>query len=116
MGRPKGSTLSKEHKEKIQKSLIGKQPKAFSELKTRAAIKKYILNKSNRTCSECGNGETHNNKPLVLQMDHKDGNKFNNSENNLRLLCPNCHSQTPTWTGRTNKNKINTERRFYRLV
>ncbi len=34
---------------------------------------------------------------LVLELDHKDGNKKNSSRDNLRFLCPNCHSQTPTW-------------------
>lgn len=36
-------------------------------------------------------------KPLTLQLDHKDGDRFNNKLSNLRLLCPNCHSQTETY-------------------
>jgi len=51
-------------------------------------------------CDECGLGTTWNNKPLVLHLDHKDGNPTNNNLSNLHLLCPNCHSQTPTYTGR----------------
>lgn len=39
-------------------------------------------------------------KPLSLQLDHIDGNKKNNDPSNLRLLCPNCHSQTKTFAGR----------------
>lgn len=39
-------------------------------------------------------------KPLSLQLDHIDGNKHNNDLSNLRLLCPNCHSQTDTFAGR----------------
>ena len=38
-----------------------------------------------------------NNKPLSFHLDHIDGNRNNNQRSNLRLLCPNCHSQTPTW-------------------
>lgn len=38
-----------------------------------------------------------NTKPLCLQLEHIDGNSDNNKLNNLQLLCPNCHSQTPTW-------------------
>lgn len=39
-------------------------------------------------------------KPIVLELDHIDGNRRNNQLENLRLLCPNCHSQTDTWRNR----------------
>lgn len=46
-----------------------------------------------------------NDKPITLELDHIDGNNQNHHENNLRLLCPNCHSQTDTFRGRNiNKN------------
>ena len=34
---------------------------------------------------------------IILELDHIDGNSENNGEQNLRCLCPNCHSQTPTY-------------------
>lgn len=48
-------------------------------------------------CDGCGIGSEYNGKPLTLQTDHRDGNPENNNQRNLRWLCPNCHTQTPTW-------------------
>lgn len=56
-------------------------------------------------CEECGQGLIHNEKKLVLQLDHTDGNNRNNLLENLRILCPNCHSQTPTFCRGQGKNK-----------
>jgi hypothetical protein len=48
-------------------------------------------------CDICENPGLHNGQALTLQLDHIDGNRKNNAVVNLRFLCPNCHSQTPTW-------------------
>ena len=50
-------------------------------------------------CECCGITEW-NNKPISLQLEHVDGNHFNNALDNLKVLCPNCHSQTDTFAGR----------------
>ncbi len=42
---------------------------------------------------------------LSLELDHIDGDNENNKMSNLRLLCPNCHTLTPTWRGRNKKVK-----------
>ena len=42
-------------------------------------------------------------RPLPLELDHIDGDAFNNLFVNLRLLCPNCHALTPTYRGRNIK-------------
>lgn len=42
-------------------------------------------------------------QPISLELDHIDGDKTNNTLSNLRILCPNCHAQTPTYRGRNIK-------------
>lgn len=50
-------------------------------------------------CRNCGLSEWLGEK-LILQVDHVDGDRKNNTLENLRLMCPNCHSQTETWSRR----------------
>lgn len=52
-------------------------------------------------CTECANGDSWRGRPLVLHVDHIDGRLWDCRPDNLRFLCPNCHSQTSTFAGRT---------------
>ena len=63
------------------------------------SLKKRILQEKliEYKCSECGITEW-NGKPIVLQLDHINGNNRDHRIENLRLLCPNCHSQTDTYS------------------
>lgn len=56
-------------------------------------------------CSGCGLKDSYNDKPIKLHLDHINGINNDNRLPNLRLLCPNCHSQTPTYCGRNNIRK-----------
>lgn len=73
-------------------------------------VKKYLKNTRGDVCEICGQNNYWNGKPLELQLDHIDGNSDNNILTNLRLLCPNCHTQTDTYTARNIKN---TQRNSY---
>ena len=78
-------------------------------------LRKYLIYKFGEKCSECGQLPIHNNKPLTLQLDHLDGNSDNNFPKNIRLLCPNCHTQTSTYgsKGHGNRYKKETKRNKY---
>lgn len=62
-------------------------------------------------CSECGLIDWRG-KPLSIQIDHINGDNKDNRLENLRMLCPNCHSQTETFGARNKKRK----RQLSRLV
>lgn len=64
-------------------------------------IKKYLLEKFNHRCAKCGWHEINEYTGRIpLEVHHLDGNWKNNNEDNLVILCPNCHSLTNTYKGR----------------
>jgi len=65
-------------------------------------MRKHLLSLKNE-CWECGITDW-NNKPIVLELEHTDGNGHNHNIDNLKMLCPNCHSQTPTYKNKNHGN------------
>lgn len=67
-----------------------------------------MIKKRGYRCEKCGLSEWFG-VPIILELHHEDGNKNNVDDNNLKLLCPNCHSQTDNWRGKNTKNQISDE-------
>ena len=61
-----------------------------------------ILREQNFCCNICGL-DTWNSKPITLEMDHINGDRQLETRENLRFICPNCHSQTDTYKVLNNK-------------
>lgn len=70
-------------------------------------LKEYLLrfNFKNYQCEICDNRGQWQSKKLTLQLDHINGDREDNRLNNLRIICPNCHSQTHTYSGKKNIRK-----------
>lgn len=96
----------KEHK--INGGEVDGTPKSF--------VRRYMFEKFNYCCEKCGFNKVnqYTGNP-ILQLHHKDGDCKNNIEENLEVLCPNCHALTDNF-GSRNKNSTRIDRRtkYYR--
>lgn len=94
----KGRTFSRE-KIPLEKICVKNSTFNKTHLKKRLIKENVLENK----CAICGQLPIWNNQKLVLQLEHKNGVSNDHRIENLCLLCPNCHSQTPTFAGRKQK-------------
>lgn len=68
-------------------------------------LKKQLIHHRGHRCEGCLHVSWLN-QPIPLQIHHINGDSHNNDNNNLQLLCPNCHAITPNYCGKNIKNPI----------
>lgn len=95
----KGKAKDREYGCSLNDILDGKHPQYQTYKLKNRLISEGI---KHNICEICGISEW-NNKPLNMELDHIDGNKTNHNINNLQILCPNCHAQTPTYRAKNIK-------------
>ena len=97
---PNRVVWTKEHREKARAALKRKAEDRYLKLPwielPKPEKRKRILQDQDGKCLWCGIRDWREMK-ITLELDHVDGNNKNDVRSNLRILCPNCHSQTPTF-------------------
>jgi Zn finger protein HypA/HybF involved in hydrogenase expression len=89
----------------IEKWKMGKVTGMRGKYSISHYIVRYLFEKYNNKCSKCGWNEVNQyTGKIPLETEHIDGDYTNNKEENLDLLCPNCHSLTPTYKGANRGN------------
>lgn len=110
--------LEYQRKIKVQSWLNGEDDGISGEYGLSRFIRTYLLQKHSFKCEICGWGEINPyTGTLPLEIHHKDGNYKNNKEDNLQVLCPNCHSLTEHFkgankTGREGREKYSSRKNF----
>ena len=103
-----------EYKQYIERWKKGEETGMTGDYGISRYIKRYLFEKFNNKCCKCSWGEinlyTGN---IPLEIEHKDGNYTNNIEDNLELLCPNCHSLTSTYKGANRGKGRATRSKYY---
>ena len=82
-----------------------RQLRDWSEYKRPITLKPHLIKEKGHVCESCGLKEWLN-EQITLEVHHKDGDRLNNTFDNLQLLCPNCHALTDNWRGKKNKAEV----------
>jgi len=90
--------LNYQYKSFIDKWKIGAVSGAAGEYSISSHVRRYLFEKYDSQCAQCGWHQiNHTTGRIPLEVEHIDGHHDNMSEDNLTLLCPNCHSLTSTY-------------------
>ncbi len=76
--------------------------KPLEECTKARSRKRWLIKQRGRRCEKCRRS-TWLSQLIALELHHEDGDKSNNEESNLKLLCPNCHATTKHYRGRNMK-------------
>lgn len=97
-----------EHKNnKLDELFINGDTTAY---KTNRTLRLALTRLRGHRCEVCGI-DSWNGKEIVLELEHRDGNGYNNHIDNLCLICPNCHSQTGTYKNKGGRKSVREYRR-----
>ncbi|EBS4516474.1 HNH endonuclease [Salmonella enterica subsp. enterica serovar Braenderup] len=96
-----------QYDERVKQWLSGIHPGYVGKTRQLAKfVRKYLHETRGTACERCGWDERHPIDGAVLtEVEHIDGNAENNLLSNLKILCPNCHSMTPTFRARNKNSK-----------
>lgn len=93
-----------QYKQYINRWKLGEETGLSGEYGISQHIRRYLMNKYSCKCQLCGWGKVNPyTNTIPLEIHHIDGDYKNNNEDNLQLLCPNCHALTETYKSH-NKN------------
>lgn len=93
-----------QYKDRIARWLTGEINGRRGKTATAHWIKRYLVQTRGHKCECCHNTEWLG-TPILLELEHVDGDFLNNKIGNLKLLCLNCHGQTPTYRSKNKRGR-----------
>ena len=79
-----------------------------------SSVRDFLMMEQNGVCAICGRDPVWNGATLVFVLDHIDGDGTNHVRANVRMICPNCDSQLPTFKARNRGKGRHYRRERYR--